>query len=273
MDYLLAILAGAVQGLTEFIPISSSAHLLLLHDFLKFNLPDNLAFDAILHLGTAAALLLFFWREILDLIKGFFSSLADWNLKNNANQRLAWLIIAGSIPAAAIGFVFNDFIDATFHEGRLAIAIVAAMLIAVAGLFWLVEKYAHQTKEIGAIGWKEALICGCAQAVALIPGVSRSGITIVAGMGQNLKRSEAAKFSFLLSMPVIFGAGLKSLLEVGLDQEINLSVLALGFLSSLISGYLAVKYFLKFVSGHSLSVFAWYRVILAAALACWLIFA
>ncbi|MFA6525977.1 MAG: undecaprenyl-diphosphatase UppP [Candidatus Buchananbacteria bacterium] len=271
MDYLLAIVAGAVQGLTEFIPISSSAHLMILHDLLKFNLPDNLSFDAILHLGTFFALLAFFWREIWNLIKGFFSSLTNWNLKNDINQRLAWLVIVGSIPAGVIGFIFNDFIDRNFHEGKTAIAIVAFMLVAVAILFWLVEKYAKQIKDMNMIGWKESLICGFAQAVALIPGTSRSGITIVAGMGLKLKREEAAKFSFLLSMPVIFGAGAKSLLKVQLNHEINSMVLALGFLSSLVFGYLAVKFFLKFVSSHTLSAFAWYRVILAAVLVSWLI--
>jgi len=271
MDYSFAILAGAVQGLTEFIPISSSAHLILLHDILKFDLPDNLSFDAILHLGTFFALLIFFWREALGLAKGFFSSLTNWNLRNDANQRLAWLVIIGSIPAAVAGMLLNDFIENSLHEGKAAIAVIAAMLFSVAILFWLAEKYSKQAIGMNMIGWRQSLICGLAQAVALIPGVSRSGITIIAGMGQKLKREEAAKFSFLLSMPVIFGAGAKSLLKVRLDNEINSTVLALGFLSSLVFGYLAVKYFLKYLGGHSLSAFAWYRVILAAALVSWLI--
>ncbi len=272
MNYFFAIIAGAIQGLTEFIPVSSSAHLMIFHDLFKFNLPDNLSFDAVLHLGTFTALLAFFWREIWNLIKGFFSSLTNWNLKNDINQRLAWLVIIGSIPAGVIGFAINDFIDKQLHSGKLAIAVSALALLIVAVLFWLVEKYAKQIKDLKAIGWKESLVCGLAQTVALIPGVSRSGITIIAGMGQKLKREEAAKFSFLLSMPVIFGAGAKSLLKLQINQDVNSQVLILGFLSSLAFGYLAVKYFLKYVSDHSLSVFAWYRVILAAALVFWLIF-
>lgn len=271
MNYLLAILAGIIQGATEFIPVSSTAHLVIFHDLLKFNLPDNLAFDAILHLGTFFALLIVFWREALNLIKGFFSSLTNWNLKNDFNQRLSWLIIIGSIPAVVFGMMLNDFIDQNLHEGRLAIAIIAAMLVIVAVLFWLVEKYAKQTADIKEMNWQKSLICGLAQAVALIPGVSRSGITIIAGMGQNLKREEAAKFSFLLSMPVILGAGLKSLLDVSFSQEVNFSLLFLGFFSALISGYLAVKFFLQYLNSHSLSVFAWYRVILAVVLVFWLI--
>lgn len=273
MDYLLAIVAGALQGLTEFIPISSSAHLLVMHEIFNFNLSDNLSFDAILHLGTVCALLAFFWREILNLIKGFFASLTNWNLAKDANQRLAWLIILGSIPAGAIGFIFNDYIDNVFHEGRFAMIITIVMLVAVAGLFWLVEKYARQTKDIALAGWQEALVCGFAQAIALIPGVSRSGITIIAGMSRGLKREQAARFSFLLSIPVILGAGAKSILKLSLDNEISFSVLLAGFLSAVFFGYLAVKYFLKYVSGHSLSVFAWYRMILAGALAFWLILA
>jgi len=271
MDYLLAVLAGAIQGATEFIPVSSSAHLVILHDLLKFNLPDNLAFDAILHLGTFFALLIFFWREAFDLIKGFFSSLTDWNLKNDLNQRLAWLIIIGSVPAVIAGALLNDFIDANLHEGKSAVAISAFMLVAVALLFWLAEKYSKRTDEMKDMDWRKSLVCGLAQALALVPGVSRSGITIIAGMGQKLKRAEAAKFSFLLSMPVIFGAGFKSLMDVSSNQDIDLMILASGFLSALISGYLAVKFFLHYLDSHSLSTFAWYRVILAAALVFWLI--
>lgn len=270
MSYILAILAGAIQGVTEFLPISSSAHLVIFHDILNFNLPDNLSFDAVLHLGTGVALLIFFWREIIGLIKGFFSSLVKWNLKNDLNQRLAWWIIIGSIPAVIAGVLFNDLIDQYFHQGKLAIAVIAVALIIVALLFWLAEKLAQQTKEIKDVTWKSSLLCGLAQAVALIPGVSRSGIVIIAGLGQKMKREEAAKFSFLLSLPVIFGAGAKSFLKVGLTGEIGLTLLLLGFVSSALFGYLAVKYFLRFTAKHSLSAFAWYRVILAAVLLLWL---
>jgi undecaprenyl-diphosphatase len=270
MDYLLAILAGAIQGITEFLPVSSSAHLVIFHDLLRFNLPDNLAFDAVLHLGTFFALLLLFWREILNLIKGFVFSFTNWNLKNDLNQRLAWLIIIGSIPAALVGYLFNDLIDQYLHSGKLAVAVIAVMLIIVAIGFWIVEKRAKQTSEIKDLGWPQSLICGLAQALALIPGVSRSGITIIAGLEQKMKREEAAKFSFLLSMPVVFGAGAKSLLSASGSGEMNLTLLC-GFISAVVFGYLAVKYFLKFVSRHSLSMFAWYRVILAACLLFWLL--
>lgn len=272
MPYFLAILAGAIQGLTEFIPVSSTAHLVIFHNLFGFDLPDNLAFDAILHLGTFFALLAFFWREIWGLIKGFFSSLTNWNLKNDFNQRLAWLIVVGSIPAVMAGFLLNDLIDQYLHNGRPAMMVIAAALILVALLFWLAERYAEQTDGLKELTWKKSLLVGLAQSLALIPGVSRSGLTIIAGLGQKLKRGEAAKFSFLLSMPIIFGAGAKSLLQIGFDRNVNWLMLACGFLSALFFGYLAVKFLLKYLTSHSLSVFAWYRVILAAALACWLIF-
>lgn len=269
MDYFFALISGAVQGATEFLPISSSAHLILLHDILNFNLPSNLAFDAILHLGTFAALLIFFWRDILKLLKGFFSSITNWNLKNDSDQRLAWLIILGSVPAVIAGALFSDWIDAAFHEGKLALLVISLTLIIVGALFWIIEKYAKQEQEIKDMSWGKALFCGCAQAIALIPGVSRSGITIIAGMAGKMKRAEAARFSFLLSMPVVFGAGAKSLLDVGSAGAVNYGVLFIGFLSALISGYLAVKYLLKYLGDHSLSVFAWYRVILGVLLLMW----
>ena len=147
MSYFLAILAGAIQGLTEFIPVSSTAHLVIFHDLLGFNLPDNLAFDAILHLGTFFALLAFFWREIWGLIKGFFSSLTNWNLKNDFNQRLAWLILIGSVPAVIAGFLFNDLIDQYLHNGKPALIVIAIALILVALLFWLAGKYASELTD------------------------------------------------------------------------------------------------------------------------------
>jgi undecaprenyl-diphosphatase len=271
MDYLLVIFAGALQGVTEFLPISSSAHLVLFHDIFNFNLPDNLAFDAVLHLGTFFSLLIFFGREIWQLIKGFFSSLTNWNLQHDFNQRLAWLIIIGSLPALIVGFAFDDLIDKYFHEGRLVIAIIAFMLAAGAVLFWLAEKYAKQVKELNNLTWRQSLVCGLAQAVALVPGVSRSGVVIIAGMTQKMKRADAAKFSFLLSLPVVLGAGASSLFRVNLGAEIDLLSLSLGFVTAAFFGYLAVKYFLRFVAAHSLSVFAWYRAIVAAVLTLWLL--
>ncbi|MFA6228327.1 MAG: undecaprenyl-diphosphatase UppP [Patescibacteria group bacterium] len=272
MNYLLAILAGLIQGVAEFLPISSSGHLVLLHEILRFNLPDNLTFDVVLHLGTFSSLLVFFWRDIIRLIKGFFSSLVKWNLNGDSNQRLAWLIIIGTIPAVLAGYFFNDFIEQVFHEGRSAALVVAIMLIVVAVLFWLLEKYAKRLRAAESLKWWESLIIGAAQATALIPGTSRSGITICAGLMLKLTREQAAKFSFLLSLPVVLGAGVKSLLQIESLTVAEWPLLAVGFVTAAVSGYFAVKFLLKYLLDHSLGVFAWYRVILAGLILLWLVF-
>ncbi|MFA6593869.1 MAG: undecaprenyl-diphosphatase UppP [Candidatus Buchananbacteria bacterium] len=272
MNYILAIIAGLIQGVAEFLPISSSGHLVLLHDILKFNLPDNLTFDIVLHLGTFLSLLVFFWRDIIHLVKGFFSSLVKRNLSGDADQRLAWLIIIGTIPAALAGYFFNDFIEQAFHEGKLATLVVAVMLIIVAVLFWLLEKYAQRLRTADSLKWWEALIIGAAQAIALIPGTSRSGITICAGLMLKLTREQAAKFSFLLSMPVILGAGIKSLGQIESVTAADWPLLVIGFITAALSGYFAIKFLLKYLINHSLSVFAWYRVVLACLILLWLAF-
>lgn len=269
MDYILAIFAGAVQGLTEFLPISSSAHLLAFHEFFNFNLPDNLTFDVALHLGTLLALVVFFYREIVDLAKAFFSSLVKPNFKNDFNQRLAWLIIVGSVPAAVVGLLFDDLIDLYFHAGDGAILVSAGMLILVAVLFLAAEKYFRPAKQLNQIDFKTAIICGLAQAVALIPGTSRSGITIIAGLSQKLNRADAAKFSFLLSLPVVAGAAAKKLTS-SFGGAIDWPLMSVGTLVAFLVGYLALKFLLKYLSNHSLNIFAYYRLALAFALLVWL---
>ncbi|MFA6422145.1 MAG: undecaprenyl-diphosphatase UppP [Candidatus Buchananbacteria bacterium] len=269
MDYLLAILAGAIQGITEFIPVSSSGHLVLFHDIFKFNLPDNLMFDALLHLGTLVALIIFFFKDIIKLIAGFFSSLVKWNLKNDQNQKLAWMIIIGIIPAGLIGYFSEDLINKYLHQSIYSSLVVAIMLIVVAILFFAIEKYASLKKDLTELTAKDSIILGFAQAVALIPGTSRSGITIIAGMWRNFKREEAARFSFLLSIPIILGAGLKSFMDVGEWSAQQMPLFAVAFLTSAITGYFAIKFLLKFLSNHSLKAFAWYRLIIGCLILIW----
>lgn len=270
MTYLLSLIAGAIQGLTEFLPVSSSAHLLLFHEFFKFNLADNLSFDAALHFGTLLALLLFFYRDIINLIKGFFTSFVKRDLKNDLQQRLPWLIIVGSIPAVLAGFFLNDLIDLYFHEGPNAILITAVMLLAIAILFLVVERYAAKNKSLGSFGFKQALLCGVAQAIALIPGTSRSGITIIASLSLGLKREEAARFSFLLSLPVVAGASAKKVLELLSGGALDWQLLILGVVSAFVFGYLAIGWLLKYLNRHSLNIFAYYRIALALILLSWL---
>lgn len=266
-NYFLAIAAGVIQGLTEFLPISSSGHLIIFHDLFNFNPPDQLLFDVILHLGTLAAVVGFFYRDIFKIIRGFLSSLVNWNWSNNYNQRLAWLVIIGTIPAVAAGFflepLITDYLRSTY--------VVVVMLIAVAILFWVVEAWAkkHRTIQQGRI--IDALVIGAAQALALIPGTSRSGITMVAGLSRSFKREEAARFSFLLSAPIVLGAAAKKIISVEQWANVDGLILVVGFVASTLTGYFVIKFFLRYLSHHSLNLFAWYRVGLGVVLLVWLI--
>lgn len=273
MDYVLAALAGLIQGLTEFIPISSSGHLILFHDIIGFDLPDNLAFDAFLHMGTLLALVVFFFKDIVRIIKGFFASLAKWDLKNDAYQRLAWMVIIGIVPAGLAGYFLEDLISLYFHDSPYATLVVAVMLVVIAGLFFVIERYAGRAvKLLEKLKVSDSIIIGIAQAIALIPGTSRSGITIIAGMWRGFKREEAARFSFLLSIPVVFGAGLKSVTDMGMASSAQWPLLAIGFATAAISGYIAIRFLIRFLSNHSLKAFAWYRLVMGVFIFGWFIF-
>jgi undecaprenyl-diphosphatase len=260
MNYFLSILAGIIQGLTEFLPVSSSGHLVIFHQLFNFDLADNVLFDVVLHLGTLVALLLVFYKDIEKIIRGFVSSLS-----NNYNQHLAWLVIIGTIPAALVGFFFESIIATYFRS----IYVVAGALIIVAILFFIFEKYSKRQKDVSQMSKVDALVVGLAQILAFIPGASRSGITIIASMGRGLKRAEAARFSFIMAMPIIFGAGLKKVFGINHTADINIILLLLGFVSSLVSGYLVIRFLLNFFNNHSLNIFAWYRLIIGFLILIW----
>lgn len=270
MEYLYSILLGIVQGLTEFLPISSSGHLVIAHDLLGFDFIDNVSFDVALHLGTLVALFTFFWRDIVAYIVAFCRSLANWDLQNNLDQRLAWFILVGSIPAGLIGYAFEDTVERGLRDPWL----VALLLIGVGLLFIVAERVFSKVKELAAMNWRTALTIGVAQALALAPGVSRSGITILAGLSQGLKREAAARFSFLLSIPVIFGAGVKKLYDVSQEHLAGHEwlVMALGFVTAAAVGYWAIRFLLRYLAHHSLAVFAYYRFLLGAAVIIYLLF-
>jgi len=268
MNFFYAIIFGAVQGITEFLPISSSGHLAVLHDFFHFELADDLSFDVALHWGTLLALVIFFWRDIWILTKGFFRWLTNFDLKNNFEARLSWLIVFGTIPAGVVGYFFGDWLEATFRSTSS----IAFMLIVVGLLFFLLEKYSRREREMGELNWLDAVVIGIAQSVALIPGVSRSGITIIAGLGRKLKRETAARFSFIMSIPAVLGAGIKKFHDLsGAGVAIDWGVWIVGVLTAAVVGYFCLKYFLKFLSKHSLQVFGWYRIILGLAILIYLL--
>lgn len=269
MNYLMAILAGAIQGLTEFLPVSSSAHLLFFHQFFSFDLVSNLAFDVALHWGTFLALLIYFFKDVKNLIISFFKSIRALDFISS-QSRLPWLIIIGTIPAVIAGLLFDDLIENFFHQGETGLVLVCVALIIVSVIFILAEKLAKNNLRLAEMSWGTALLCGLAQACALIPGVSRSGGTISAGLLLGLNRVEAARFSFLLSMPIVFGAATKQLIKISFVGAIDWPLFVLGIFVSLIVGYIVIAGLLKYLERHSLNIFAYYRLSLAVLVLLWL---
>ena len=267
LEFLEAVLLGVVQGLTEFLPVSSSGHLLLGQYFLgldedRFGLP----FDVALHLGTLVAVVSFFWRDLLRMTRAFARSLSpgERNLAD-PDQRLAYLILASTVPAALIGFFLEGFFETAVRSPW----VVVFNLVLIGVLFIVGEAVGAKTRRADKLRFVEAVGIGLAQAAALVPGVSRSGATITLGLFLGLRREEAARFSFLMSVPIIAAAGTLQLAEVaaqGMDRSQAL-MFAAGFVSSAVVGYLTIRFFLRFVVHHSLRAFAYYRFALAAVVA------
>jgi len=259
MDYLYAIIFGVFQGVTEFLPISSSGHLVLLHELLPFNVGNEMAFDVVLHLASLLAVLYFFRRDVWSLFGAWVKSLFG---RHSREGRTAWFILLATLPAALAGVMWGEFIENHLRN----YAVVAVMLVVVGILFFVLERAGRKIASYESLGWKGALFIGLAQAVALIPGTSRSGITIIAGLGAGLKRQDALKFSFLLSIPIILGAVLVQIPDMsGFFKVGNYGLLSASFLAAFISAFLAIKYFLRFARNHSLDIFGFYRIILALA--------
>jgi undecaprenyl-diphosphatase len=244
-----ALVLGIVQGLTEFLPVSSSGHLILIPRF--FNWPlQSLAFDTVLHLGTMSALIIYFWHDLLKIFH---------------QKKYLKLIIVGSLPAAVLGFFFGDFIENAF---RSAFSVVIFLLFGTL-IIYLAEKtykkvwHTERLDEAKELDYKRATLIGIFQSLALFSGISRSGATISGGIFSGLTRETAAKFSFILSIPIVIGAGAFKVAES--YQELNFDfVLLAGFLSSMFTGILAMRYFLKFLKNHDLYPFIYYRLLLAA---------
>jgi len=265
MTYIYSLILGIVQGITEFVPVSSSGHLVVLHEIWQSNISDSLTFDVALHLGTLFAVVIYFRVEILRYLVAILEIFIPGRKVNKADLSEVMLIIYATVPAAIIGILFEQTIDDFFRN----IWTVVFTLIIGAGLLFLVEKYSKDnSRHFSGMGIGRALYIGFAQALALIPGLSRSGITIVAGMSTKLKRREAARFSFLISIPVILGAGIFKLMDVDWEAlpASEILVFIVGFVSSWLVGFLAIKYFLKFLEHHKLNVFGWYRICLALIL-------
>jgi undecaprenyl-diphosphatase UppP len=257
MTLLHAIVLGIVQGLGEFLPISSSAHLVIVPWLFKF--PDpGLTFDVALHLGTLLALLTFFYKDWLVLIAAFFRSLRKKRSEYSFEERLIWYLILGTIPGAVIGYLIEDYAE-TILRGPL---LVAGMMAVMGIILGCVDKYSRKTKALPQVTLADSLIVGVSQALALIPGTSRSGVTITAGLLRGMDRATAARFSFLLSTPITFGAVVLKMKDlVHGHLEINTFV---GILVSAVVGYFAIKYMLYFLQKYSYAVYVVYRLIFAA---------
>jgi undecaprenyl-diphosphatase len=276
VDWFRAIVLGAIQGLTEFLPISSSAHLIIA-PWLFGWAPFGLEFDVALHIGTLSAVVVYFRRDLLALLRGFvegFPELRRGQMPSNPMGRLSIVIVIASIPAGIVGLLASTAIDEFFHADPLtqtAILIVAFTLAAMAGLLWEADRRSAANPpddDLRDVTLKSAMLVGLAQSCALIPGVSRSGVTITTALLAGMSRPLAARFSFVLGVPLIAGAGLLEMTDLiasGLSRD-ELQIFLLGMLSAGIVGYLAIAGLLRFLQRRSLAVFIIYRLALAAFL-------
>jgi undecaprenyl-diphosphatase len=260
MDLLQTFSLALLQGVTEFLPISSSAHLILLPRLVGW--PDQgLAFDVAVHLGTLAAVVLYFWSEVTAMALEWTRSLATG--RSTLNSRLAWAVILATVPAGLAGLVWKDNIETLLREPL----VIAATTIGFGALLWWADVRGSRLRTESHLRWRDALVIGLAQALALIPGTSRSGITITAGLALGLTRPAAARFSFLLSIPVIvLAGGLETLELVRTEEAPEWRALLLGALVSGLSAYLTIRFFLRLVERIGLFPFVLYRLVLGALL-------
>jgi undecaprenyl-diphosphatase len=276
MTFIQALLLGVLQGATEFLPVSSSGHLVLVPWLLGWPSP-GLGFDVVVHWGTACAVLIYFWRDWLSILRAVLRWLTGLlrrplagerqplDEEDRANVRLAALIVLGSIPAGLAGVALEDLFESMFARPSAA----AGFLLVTAGLLTASEFIARRVSEadarsMRALGWPDALLIGLAQALAIFPGISRSGATIAAGLGRGLQRRASARFSFLLATPIILGAGLFKLIDLFQAGQLasQAPTLALGFLVAGVVGLACIHFLLRFVQRRRLYVFAIYCLLM-----------
>lgn len=255
------IFLAILQGIAEFLPISSSAHLVIFRDL--FGIGSSvitgdlaLAFDIALHFGTLLAIALYFFHDFLEMvIQGVTKG-----TKTQAG-RMFWYIVLATIPAAVVGILFEDVIESAIRGNFI---LIACALIVMGIIIYLADKNCKQTKNFESMTWKDALIVGCSQVFALIPGFSRSGTTIAAARTLKLDRENAAKFSFYLSAPVVFGAVVLSIFDKATMAAVsaNLSIFITGIVVAFIAGLICIEFLLKYLKKHDFKVFMWYRILL-----------
>jgi undecaprenyl-diphosphatase len=276
MDFINAIILGLVQGLTEFLPISSSAHIRIVGEVLGTGGDPGARFTAIIQLGTEAAVLLYFWKDIVRIIGAWFKALFGKIPRNDPDAKMGWLVIIGSIPIVVLGYLFQDKIETTFRS----LWIVAVTLIVFGILLGIADYVGSKTRRLRELTWGHGIIFGFAQALALIPGVSRSGGTITAGLFTGYQRRAAARYSFLLALPAVFGSGffqlykaIKEPCTAALQASGTCTVeifgpaeTAVATLVAFVVGLVVIAFFMGYISRRSFLPFVIYRVVLGVVL-------
>ncbi|PIQ89548.1 MAG: undecaprenyl-diphosphatase UppP [Candidatus Omnitrophica bacterium CG11_big_fil_rev_8_21_14_0_20_42_13] len=258
-----SIILGIVQGLGEFLPISSSGHLIIVPYLFGFK-PHSLSFDVMLHLGTFFALLIYFFSDWLKILKEGYLSLKEKTINGPLERKLFWYILLATIPAVIIGLLFEGLAENTFRSPLLVSLVLAGFGV----IFYFAQKKNKGVKTLGEMRRGDAFLIGLAQSIAILPGVSRSGATITAALALDLKKEEAVRFSFLLSMPVVFGAAILKLKDIFHDTaNIYWYVLLAGFLAALVTGLLSIHFLLQFIKRFSFNLFIVYRIIFGMAVA------
>jgi len=260
-----ALIMGVVQGLTEFLPVSSSGHLLVLPFLLGWDddFINSLAFSVMLHLGTLVALLVYFRSDWIRIVPAGFATIRDRSFADDPDRRLAWLLVAATVPAAVAGLLLGDLIETSVREP----AIVAVTLVVGAVILWVADHFGARSRDVGDVTFPISIGLGAAQALALIPGISRSGAAISAGRLAGLDRPAAARFAFLMATPITAGAVLFEIRRL-VTGEAGVTVeavpLVVGLIASLVSGLVAIRFMLRYLRTRSLDVFVVYRLVVAA---------
>lgn len=259
MNWIESIILGLVQGLTEFLPVSSSAHLRVVGEFLPNSADPGAAFTAITQLGTETAVVIYFWRDIVRIVKQWGLSLVGKVARSDPDARMGWLIILGSLPIGVLGLLLEDYIDTEFRS----LWITATMLVVFGVFLAVADRVGRQVRHLDDLTVKHGVLFGLAQALALIPGVSRSGGTITAGLLMGYTREAAARYAFLLAIPAVFASGLYKLAQsVGQPQAgpygMTETLVATGI--AFVVAYVIIGWFMHYISNRSYTIFVWYRI-------------
>lgn len=263
MTFIQSLILGIIQGLTEFLPVSSSAHLVLVPYLLNWKFPQEqiFPFDVLVQLGTLVAVIIYFWNDLMTILKAFFKGLVNKEPFKDPQARMGWYLIVGTIPAGILGITIKDKVEAVFASPTTT----ALLLFGTAALLILSDVVSKRNRTLEDMTWWDVLWIGVFQAISIFPGISRSGATITGGMTRNFDRSSSARFSFLMSIPIMLGAGAVSMKDLADVPNLAsfLPVLAVGFIAAAIVGYLSIHWLLSFIKRQKFWVFAVYCVVFA----------